>query len=100
MGPVVDVEFEDEELPAIRDALEVLNGDKIEIITPDECFETTVNKIYNTTLDEVLEVANTNAEVYVELSNEPQNYKYALARTIGIKRYGNDSETKTCTQFG
>lgn len=78
----------------------VLNGDKIEIITPDECFETTVNKIYNTTLDEVLEVANTNAEVYVELSNEPQNYKYALARTIGIKRYGNDSETKTCTQFG
>ena len=28
MGPVVDVEFEDEELPAIRDALEVQNGDK------------------------------------------------------------------------
>ena len=48
MGPVVDVLFEDENLPAIRDALEVLNGDKIEIITPDECFETTVNKIYNT----------------------------------------------------
>ena len=28
MGPVVDVEFEDENLPAIRDALDVLNGDK------------------------------------------------------------------------
>ena len=28
MGPVVDVEFEDQNLPAIRDALEVLNGDK------------------------------------------------------------------------
>ena len=28
MGPVVDVLFEDENLPAIRDALEVLNGDK------------------------------------------------------------------------
>ena len=28
MGPVVDVELEDEELPAIRDALEVQNGDK------------------------------------------------------------------------
>ena len=27
MGPVVDVEFEDEELPAIRDALEVQNGE-------------------------------------------------------------------------
>ena len=28
LGPVVDVSFEDEELPAIRDALEVQNGDK------------------------------------------------------------------------
>ena len=28
MGPVVDVEFEDEELPAIRDAMELQNGDK------------------------------------------------------------------------
>ena len=28
MGPVVDVEFQDEELPAIRDALEVDNGGK------------------------------------------------------------------------
>ena len=28
MGPVVDVEFEDENLPAIRDALEVLNGEQ------------------------------------------------------------------------
>ena len=28
MGPVVDVEFQDEDLPAIRDALEVQNGDK------------------------------------------------------------------------
>ena len=29
MGPVVDVEFQDEDLPAIRDALEVQNGDKM-----------------------------------------------------------------------
>ena len=28
LGPVVDVEFENQELPAIRDALEVQNGDK------------------------------------------------------------------------
>ena len=28
LGPVVDVEFENQELPAIRDALEVKNGDK------------------------------------------------------------------------
>lgn len=26
LGPVVDVSFEDEELPAIKDALEVKNG--------------------------------------------------------------------------
>ena len=28
LGPVVDVEFENDDLPAIRDALEVMNGDK------------------------------------------------------------------------
>ena len=28
LGPVVDVEFENQELPAIRDALEIQNGDK------------------------------------------------------------------------
>ena len=28
MGPVVDVEFEDNDLPCIKDALEVMNGDK------------------------------------------------------------------------
>ncbi|MDD3362572.1 MAG: F0F1 ATP synthase subunit beta [Hespellia sp.] len=28
LGPVVDVEFEDTDLPAIKDALEVMNGDK------------------------------------------------------------------------
>ena len=28
LGPIVDVEFENQELPAIRDALEVQNGDK------------------------------------------------------------------------
>lgn len=63
----------------------ILLNDKIEVITPTECFETTVNKIYNLTLDEEKEVGNTNDEIFVELSTEPQNYKYALARTIGIK---------------
>ena len=28
MGPVVDVEFKNQELPCIKDALEVQNGDK------------------------------------------------------------------------
>lgn len=63
----------------------ILLNDKIEIITPTECFETVVNKIYNVTLEEEKEVGNTNDELFVELSAEPENYKYAIARTIGIK---------------
>ena len=63
----------------------ILLNDKIEVITPDECIETTVEKIYNITLDEEKEVGNTNDEIWVKLSSEPKNYKYAIARTIGIK---------------
>ena len=63
----------------------ILLNDEIEIITPKECFETKVLKIYNDKLDEEKDVGNTNDEIWVELSKEPQNYKYALARTIGIK---------------
>lgn len=63
----------------------VLPADKIEVITPDECFETTIQKLYNVTLDEEKEVGNTNDEIWAVLSNEPANYKYAIARTIGIK---------------
>lgn len=63
----------------------ILLNDKIEIITPDECFETTVKKIYNEKADEEKEVGNTNDEVFIEFETEPKNYKYALARTIGIK---------------
>lgn len=76
----------------------VLKDDKIEVITPKECFETTINKIYNVALDEELDVGNTNAEVYVELSREPENYKYALARTIGIKRDRNNFNCVSCSQ--
>ena len=63
----------------------ILVNDKIEIITPNECFETTVTKIYDKDLLEEKEVGNTNDEIYVQLSKEPKNYKYAIARTIGIK---------------
>ncbi len=62
----------------------ILLNDNIEVITPTECFETTVLKIYNDN-EEEKEVGNTNDEVWVELSKEPQNFRYALARTIGIK---------------
>lgn len=60
-------------------------NDKIEMITPEECFETDVIKIYNVQLDEEKEIGNTNDEIFVELSKEPKNHKHALTRTIGIK---------------
>ncbi len=49
-------------------------------------FESQILKIYNSELtEEKKEVGNTNDEIWVELSKEPKCYKYALARTIGIK---------------
>lgn len=62
----------------------MLPGDEIEVITPTEQFQTKVLEI----LDEkglTLDVGNTNAEVYMKFSNEPKDWKYAMARTIGIK---------------
>ncbi len=62
-----------------------LLNDEIEIITPDECFKTKVLKIYNDKMDCEKELSNTNDVSYIELSKCPQNYKYALARTVGVK---------------
>lgn len=62
----------------------MLPGDEIEIITPDEQFTSKVLEIQ----DEkglTLDVGNTNAGVYIKFSAAPKNYKYAMARTIGIK---------------
>ncbi len=62
----------------------MLPGDEIEIISPDEQFKATVLEIqdeHGLTLD----VGNTNAEVYIKFSQAPKDYKYAMARTIGIK---------------
>lgn len=74
-----------EDLYKVKIKNKILIKDKVEIITPNECFESTIEKIYNIDKDEDLDVGNTNAEVYVKLSKEPKSYKYALARTIGIK---------------
>ena len=62
-------------------------GDEIEMISPDEMFKTKILKIYNFDMEEQ-EVGNTNDDIYVELSVVPENYKYALGRTIGIKNKG------------
>lgn len=59
-------------------------GDEVEIITPDEQFKATVEAVEDK--DGVpLEVGNTNDEVFIRFSKLPQDPKYALVRTIGIK---------------
>ena len=72
------------ELCFIKIKNKIMPDDEIEIISPNEQFTTKVEAIYDKNC-EVLEVGNTNAEVYVKLSKIPQDCNYALARTIGIK---------------
>ena len=64
----------------------VLKGDEVEIITPKEKFVAKIVEILNDKGDN-LDVANTNADVYLKLDKEPINYKIALARTIGVKEH-------------
>lgn len=64
----------------------MLKGDEVEIITPKEQFRTTVEKIVDEEGDEI-QVANTNADVWMTFSQSPEDYKYALARTIGVKAH-------------
>lgn len=62
-----------------------LLNDTIEIITPDECFQAKVLKIHDEKFKEEKELSNTNDITWLELSQSPKEYKYALARTIGVK---------------
>lgn len=62
-----------------------LLNDEIEIITPDECFKTKVLRIFDEKSGEEKQLSNTNDVSILELSQAPENYNYALARTIGVK---------------
>lgn len=62
-----------------------LLNDEIEIITSEECFRTKVLRIIDEKSGEDKELSNTNDISLLELSNTPKDYKYALARTIGVK---------------
>lgn len=64
----------------------VLLNDEVEIITPTEQFTTKVVEI-KTEEGETLDLGNTNADIYVKLEQAPLDYKYALARTVGVKEY-------------
>lgn len=60
-------------------------NDEVEIITPDEQFITTVKSIIKN--NESVDIGNTNDDVYLAFSQDPKDYKYALARTIGVKEH-------------
>lgn len=64
----------------------MLKGDEVEIITPNEKFKAKVELILDEEGDEI-QVANTNADVWIKFSQSPINYKYAMARTIGVKNH-------------
>ena len=62
----------------------------IEIISPKEKFITQVTDIKNMK-NEVLDLANTNDELWVKFTTAPIDYSYAIARTVGIKGGVNES---------
>ncbi len=64
----------------------MLLNDEVEIITPEEQFTATVDGIRNSEGADV-ELGNTNDEVYIKFSKSPEDYKYALARTVGVKEH-------------
>ena len=64
----------------------VLLNDEVEIITPSEQFTTRILEIKNKDGEEQ-PLGNTNDDVYLKFDKAPIEYKYALARTIGVKEY-------------
>lgn len=64
----------------------VLLNDEVEIITPSEQFTTKITEIKNKDGEEQ-PLGNTNDDVYLKFEKEPRDYKYALARTVGVKEY-------------
>ena len=68
-------------------------NEDVEMITPNEKFITQVFEIKNMK-GENLDIANTNDELLVKFTKTPENYEYALVRTVGIK--GGVNEIQKC----
>ncbi len=69
---------------AVKIKNKMLIGDEVEIITPHEQFKTKLLSVKDENgID--LPLANTNDDVFLLFDKQPQDYKYALARTIGVK---------------
>ncbi|MCI1273354.1 MAG: U32 family peptidase [Clostridiaceae bacterium] len=66
-------------------------NDEIEIISPSEQFMTKVLEIRDKDFVEI-PLGNTNDEIYMKFATSPVEYKYALARTLGIKNPQKDKE--------
>ncbi len=76
----------DEDYYLVKIKNKMLLNDEIEIITPHEQFKSKVVSIKNE-LGEEVELANTNDDIYIKFSQNPIDYKYAIARTIGVKQH-------------
>jgi putative protease len=68
-------------------------NEDVEIITPSEKFTAQVTEIKDLNGEEQ-ELANTNHELLIKLTREPEEYEWALMRTVGIKNY--TAETAGC----
>lgn len=64
----------------------ILLNDEVEIITPEGQFTARVIRITNERGEEQ-PLGNTNDDVYVKFDREPVNFKYAIARTTGVKEH-------------
>ncbi len=71
-------------------------NEDIELITPNETLITQVIEIRDEKGEEQ-ELANTNHELLVKLSKEPQNWEYGLIRTVGIKNCTNEDSKCACS---
>lgn len=78
----------------IRTKNKFFKNEDIEVITPKEKFVTQVTEIKNMKGEE-LDLANTNDELLVKFTKAPADYKFALARTVGIK--GGVNEVQKCS---
>lgn len=76
---------EEKGLPKVLTKNKFYVGDEIEILTPDEMFTTKVKKVLDPETLESKEFSNTNDVSLIEFEKLPQDTKYALARTVGIK---------------
>ncbi len=76
----------DDDFYLVKIKNKMLLNDEIEIITPHEQFKSQVIAIKNE-LGEEVELGNTNDDVYIKFSKSPEDYRYAIARTIGVKQH-------------